>query len=162
MAQWLDPAVQFRADLLVTLAYASRAGRLVVTRVTFDADTATIATPHGDVMLDGSDRSTRADPSRAIGLVEPLDTEMAVDEGDLWSELLYDLGVHIDLLEAHEPGLAYRSIERDGARARVDLYRASTSFEFLVSLTELPIGLPETFHGWAHRYPAGTPEPIEI
>lgn len=161
----LDPTGRFRQGILLCLANAIADQQVEVVDLWFRERTATVVTADGaEAVVDGAGHRATSDALTERGFVRlPLrDLELDLDSSDHWPQLLYDLGTHIDLLERFDRGLKYDRIQRCGGHALVTVSRGEHAWEFRVSLDELPVGLPDTFHDWAHRGPQGTTTPIEL
>jgi len=62
---------------------------------------------------------------------------------DAWKELLYDLGAHAQPMSDLGVQLTYRSVERTGRTARIEITDGNQSQLFVVDLSNLVYGLPD-------------------
>lgn len=152
--------LHFQSSILLALASATKLGRVSVSRIAFCGDMVEITLPNQVLKVGAS--ASGEQTLREAGVYYTPDVEFALEGEDLWSELLYDLASNIDLLERVEPGLRYRVIEHVEKSARASLTRDGHRFDFFISLDEPAIGLPDTLHTWAHRYPEGFADPVRL
>lgn len=131
-------------------------------RLDFQDDHAILRTVLGEFGLDASGGTSAQAELQKIGIVGEPEVGYDLEGNDLWPELLYDLGANIGLLERYDHGLEYRSVEHADAHATVALTCRRRTFEFVVALDQVAIGLPDTFHNWARRHPEGFSEPVRL
>lgn len=169
-ATGLDARARFTADTLTAAAdLERRAEGPVIHAVEFRNDAAVIHGLRGISIWDPS-RGVRACAAELEAVLpggprRPGPT--AFDPEQPWAELLYDLGANIDLLCRQGLRLRYTRVARitpppETGAADVRLSNGRTTFNFVVPLDDVHVGLPDALQSQIARSPQGFAVPVHL